>query len=78
MFGRVRMAGVVAALTVAGFVGGATGAFAAETTPRGPWATWNQCNDKIDEGLENGSFQDPVHCEGRYEGWWIVDGPEPA
>ncbi|GAB3871913.1 hypothetical protein GCM10029964_009380 [Kibdelosporangium lantanae] len=78
MFSKVRVAGVAAALTVAGFLGSATGALAAETTPRGPWETWNQCNDKIDEGLANGSFQGPVHCEGQHEAWWIVDGPDPV
>jgi hypothetical protein len=76
MFGKVRIAGVVTALTVAGFVGSATGALAAGNTPRGPWETWNKCNDKIDEGLADGSWVAPVHCDGENLNWWILDGDD--
>jgi len=85
MLSKIRAAGVIAALTVSGFgmtgVGAAMAADSApavQSTSRGPYVTWNDCNDAGTAGEEDGSWpEDWWHCDGENGNWWILDGPDP-
>jgi len=70
----------IAALTVAGFIGGigpavagpfGTGSAQAQPGNLGPFEYEHQCLSRGNEGIQNGEWQD-FDCVGSYGAWYVV------